>query len=195
MGGCGMSSLTSGLSGGMIGGSSEGTQVSKVSEDQLLDAAISSEPNATSSTTPSDVDGGCPRLRIAPHDSYITFYQAGHVGDAMAVTQRGEITKTARECQVEPGRVVVKYGFSGRVLLGPKGQAGALSLPVAVVVNDSKRARIATERVKVDVNMGMDKPISYFSAVHTVTFPIPEGSRPGEFELIVGFDSRADGAG
>jgi hypothetical protein len=41
----------------------------------------------------------------------------------------------------------------------------------------------------------MDKPISYFSAVHTVTFPVAEGSRPGEFELIIGFDSKASGSG
>jgi hypothetical protein len=28
-----------------------------------------------------------------------------------------------------------------------------------------------------------------------VTFPIPEGSRPGEFELVVGFDSKVAGSG
>jgi hypothetical protein len=189
-----MSSLTSGLGGGMFGSSSN-SQVSTVSEDQLLDAAKSSDPNATSSTTVGEVDAGCPRLTIAPHDSYITFYERGHVGDALSVTQRGEITKTARECQIEPGRVVVKYGFSGRVLLGPKGQAGGLTLPVVVVVRDSKRDNVATDSVKVDVNVGLDKPISYFSAVHTVTFPVPEGSRPGEFELVVGFDGRATGSG
>ena len=30
----------------------------------------------------------------------------------------------ARECQLYPDRVVVKYGFAGRVLLGPKGHPG-----------------------------------------------------------------------
>jgi hypothetical protein len=28
-----------------------------------------------------------------------------------------------------------------------------------------------------------------------MTFQIPEGSRPGEFELVVGFDSKASGSG
>jgi hypothetical protein len=196
LGGCGMSSLTSGIGGGMFGGgSSQSTEVSSVSEDQLLAAAKSSDPNATSSTTVGEVEAGCPRFTVAPHDNYITFYQQGHVGDGLSVTQRGEITKTARECQVEPGRVVVKYGFSGRVLLGPKGQAGNITLPVTVKVTDSKREQIASDSVKVDVNVGLDKPIAYFSAVHTVTFPIPEGSRPGEFELVVGFDSKAAGSG
>jgi hypothetical protein len=195
LGGCGMASLTSGLGGGMFGGSSQTSQVSTVSENQLLDAAKSSDPNATGSTIVGEVDAGCPRLTIAPHDNYITFYEMGHVGDALSVAQRGEITKTARECQVEPGRVTVKYGFSGRVLLGPKGQPGNVTLPVTVAVNDAKRTRIAFDNVKVDVGVGLDKPISYFSAVRTVTFPIPEGSRPGEFELVVGFDSKAPGSG
>lgn len=190
-----MSSLTSGLGGGMFGSGSSDPQVSAVSEDQLLDAAKSSDSNATGSTNVGEIDAGCPRLRIAPHDNYITFYEQGHVGDALSVTQRGEITKTARECHVEAGRVVVKYGFSGRVLLGPKGQAGGLSLPIVVVVHDSKQQRVATDTVKVDVNIGADKPISYFSAVHTVSFPVPEGSRPGEFELVIGFDSRPSGSG
>jgi hypothetical protein len=195
LGGCGMSSLTSGLGGGMFGSGSSNSQVSSVSEDQLLDAAKSSDSNATGSTNVGEIDAGCPRLRIAPHDNYITYYEQGHVGDALSVTQRGEITKTARECHIEPGRVVVKYGFSGRVLLGPKGQAGALTLPVLVIVNDSKRDRVATDNLKVNVNIGSDKPISYFSAVHTVSFAVPEGSRPGEFELIIGFDPGASGSG
>jgi hypothetical protein len=176
-------------------GSSSSSQATNVSEDQLLDAAKSSDSTATGSTALGEIDAGCPRLTIAPHDNYITFYEQGHVGDALSVAQRGEITRTARECQVEPGRVTVKYGFSGRVLLGPKGQPGNVVLPITVSVNDATRTRIAMDNVKVDVGVGLDKPISYFSAVRTVTFPIPEGTRPGEFELVVGFDSRAPGSG
>lgn len=195
LGGCGMSSLTSGLGGGMFGGSSGNSEVSTVSEAQLLDAAKSGDPSATGSTFVGDIDAGCPRLVIAPHDNYITFYEVGHVGDALAVAQRGEITKTARECQVEPGRVTVKYGFSGRVLLGPKGQPGSVTLPIMVAVNDGKRTRIQTDSVKIDVNVGLDKPISYFSTVRTITFPVAEGARPGEYQLTVGFDSKAPSSG
>lgn len=195
LGGCGMSSLTSGLGGGMFGGSSGNSEVSTVSEAQLLDAAKSGDPSATGSTFAGDIDAGCPRLVIAPHDNYITFYEVGHVGDALAVAQRGEITKTARECQVEPGRVTVKYGFSGRVLLGPKGQPGSVTLPIMVAVNDGKRTRIQTDSVKIDVSVGLDKPISYFSTVRTISFPVAEGARPGEYQLTVGFDSKAPSSG
>lgn len=193
--GCGMSSLTSGLGGGMFGGSSSKTDVAAVSEQQLLNAAKANDPNSTGSTSVGEIAGGCPRFVVAPRDNNITFYEPGHAGDGLSIMHRGEITKTARECQVEPGRVTVKYGFSGRVLLGPKGKAGNITLPLNVSVNDSKRAKIAQDVVKVDVAVGADKPIGYFSAVRTVTFAVPEGSRPGEFEVMVGFDNKAAGAG
>ncbi len=187
-----MSSLTSGFGGGMFGGNSEAT---KVSEDQLLAAAKTNDPNATGSTAIGSVAAGCPRFVVAPRDNHITFYEAGRSGDGLAIMHRGEITKTARECQVEPGRVTVRYGLSGRVLLGPKGKPGNIALPMNVVVNDSKRAPVASDKLSVDVAIALDKPIGYFSAVRTVTFNIPEGSRAGEFELVVGFDSKAAGAG
>jgi hypothetical protein len=195
LGGCGMSSLTSGLGGGMFGGSAPKAETASVSEDQLLAAAKANDPNATGSTAVGEIAAGCPRFAVAPRDNNITFYEAGRSGDGLAIMHRGEITKTARECQIEPGRVIVKYGFSGRVLLGPKGKPGNITLPLNVVVNDSKREKVAMDVVKVDVAVGTDKPIGYFSAVRIVTFAVPEGSRPGEFEVIVGFDNKVAGAG
>jgi hypothetical protein len=108
---------------------------------------------------------------------------------------RGELTKTARECTVEPGRVTVKYGFSGRVLLGPRGKSGPVQLPVNVFVTDAKREKISTEAAKVDTTVAVENPIGYFSAVRTVTIQVPEGARPGEFEVFVGFDRNAPNAG
>jgi hypothetical protein len=191
-----MSSLTSGIGGGMFGSSSSKPELANVSEDQLLAAAKSGDPNATGSTSIGEIAGGCPRFTVASRDKNVTFYEPGRAGDGLAIVHRGEITKTARECVVEPGgRVTVKYGFSGRVLLGPKGKGGIVSLPVNVAVNDSKRAAVATDAVKVDVPVAVENPIGYFSAVRTVTFDVPEGSRPGEFEIVVGFDNKAAGAG
>lgn len=192
--GCGMSSLTSGLGGGMFGGSSSNDSAA-VSEDQLLAAAKSNGPSSTGSTTVGEVSTGCPKFVVAQRDGNITLYEQGRSGDGLAIIHRGEITKTARECYVEPGRVTVKYGFSGRVLLGPKGKPGSVMLPVNIQVTDAKRERIAGDNVTVDAVVGLDKPIGYFSTVRTVTFDIPEGSRAGDFEMMVGFDNKVAGAG
>jgi len=192
--GCGMSSLTSGLGGGMFGSSSgAGTQAATVSEEQLLSAA-KGDHGATGATG-IDTAHGCPRFIVWPRDNHVTIYETGRVGDGLAVMHRGEITKTARECQFDSGRVAVKYGFSGRVLLGPRGQAGTVTLPVNVFVTDARRERIAQDSMKVDVAVAVDRPIGYFSVVRTVTFAIPEGTRPAEYEVFVGFDRNLPNAG
>ena len=189
-----MSSLTSGIGGGLFGSKKSTTaDVGSVSQDELLAAA------KTDSGTLAGIGGGvahgCPRFQVWSRDGYVTIYEAGHVGDALSVMHRGEITKTARECNIEPGRVTVKYGFSGRVLLGPKGKSGRVSLPLYVFVTDAKRDKITTEKIKIDVDIALEKPIGYFSIVRSVTFPMPEGSRPAEYEVNVGFDRNTPGAG
>jgi hypothetical protein len=191
--GCGISSLTSGLGSSVFGSSStQSTPQPGVSEEQLLSAA---KQDAGSSAPVGEVAHGCPRLTVSPHGGHLTIYENGRAGDGLAIMHRGEITKTARECQIEPGRVTVRYGFSGRVLLGPRGQAGTVRLPVNVMVTDAKRAKITGDTVSVDATVAVDNPIAYFSTVRTITFDIPEGTRPGEFEVFVGFDQNAQGAG
>lgn len=193
--GCGLSSLTSGIGGGILGGTPDpATPVKSVTEEQLLSAAKADE-GANAPQIAGDIAHGCPRFIVWPRDNNITIFEAGRVGEGLAIQHRGEITKTARECQIEPGRVTVKYGFSGRVLLGPRGKTGTITLPLNVYVTDSKREKITTSQIKVDLAVAVENPIGYFSAVNVITFPIPEGSRPGEFEVFVGFDRSVPNAG
>ena len=191
-GGCGMASITSGIGGGMFGGGSASKTGDKsLTQDNMLSAAKANAPMAVGG----DLAGGCPRFAVWPRDHHVTIYEAGKVGDGLAVVHRGEITQTARECQLQGNRVTVKYGFSGRVLLGPRGQPGQVALPVNIFVTDAKRARISNEKATVDVAVSLDKPIGYFSAVRTISFDVPAGARAGEFEVFVGFDQSAPGAG
>ncbi len=193
--GCGLSSITSGLGTSVFGSSSSQTEPAPgVSEEQLLSAAKADEGVITSPVV-GEIAHGCPRLSVSPRGSHLTIYEEGRVGDGLAIMHRGEITKTARECHIEPGRVTVKYGFSGRVLLGPRGKSGNLTFPISVRVTDAKREQITTDKMQVAAAVAVDNPIGYFSAVRSVTFDIPEGTRPGEFVVFVGFDQAAPGAG
>ena len=193
--GCGLSSVTSGLGSSIFGGSATtaNAEPQGVSEDQLLAAAKASD--GTVSAMPGESSPGCPRFVVWPRDNNLTIYESGRVGDGLAIVHRGEITKTARECYVEPGRVTVRYGFSGRVLLGPRGKSGPVTFPVNVFVTDAKREKVASDRLKVDTIVAVENPIGYFSAVRTVTFNIPEGSRAGEYEVFVGFERNTPNAG
>lgn len=194
LGGCGVSSLTSGFgSSSMFGGGGNqtaGAGAGGVSEAQLLAEAKSGETG-----TVGEISAGCPRFVVWPRDNNVTVYQPGRVGDGLSIMHRAEITKTARECYVEQGRVTVRYGFSGRVLLGPKGVSGPVRFPVNVFVTDAKREKIKTEKLEVASSVAVENPIGYFSAVQSVTFDVPEGARAGEFEVYVGFERNVPNSG
>ncbi len=190
LGGCGLSSLTSGIGSSVFGNSDSNKQaeVQSVTEEQLLSAAKADGPDTGPITTTGAVAHGCPKVSVPTSDRDLTIYEQGRAGDGLAIMHRGEITKTARECIIEPGKVTVKYGFSGKVLLGPKGKPGPVSLPVRVAVVDANRAQVVGDKVQVNVNMSLEKPIGYFSIVRIIAFNVSEGARPGEYQISLAFD-------
>ncbi len=189
-----MSSLTSGIGGSVFGSSATSkVETGGVSNESLLTAAKSEQRDGVAASA--DMAGGCPRFSVWSRDGQVTIYEPGRTGDGLAVLHRGEITKTARECSQDGNRITIKYGFSGKVLLGPRGKTGNVQLPLTVFVTDAKRERVTQEAVRIEVPVALDKPIGYFSAVREVTFAVPEGARPGEFEVHVGFDRNIPGAG
>ena len=193
LGGCGMSSVTSGLGSSILGGGSASAEPTGVTERDLI-AAAKAGGDSQLAFAGTDSQPGCPRFLTWPRDSHLTIYEPGRVGDGLAIMHRGEITKTARECHVNGNQVTVRYGFSGRILLGPRGNSGPISLPINVFVTDSKRERIASDQLRVDASVAVENPIGYFSAVRTVTFEVPYGARAGEFEVYVGFDRNTPNA-
>jgi hypothetical protein len=77
------------------------------------------------------------------------------------------------------------------VLLGPAGQTARVTLPIKVFVHDANRQRLSSEDMSIDVDVSVENPIGYFSQVRTVSFAIPQGTRPGEYEVLVGFENAA----
>ena len=201
VGGCGVSTLTSTFSGGgggIFGGGNKTAEQApqptqqKVSEGNLLTAAQNDAGSQVGAGGQSDE---CPTVSIPPGDSNITFTAKGGNNDALAVMHRGEITKTARECAPSlSGGLSVRFGFAGRVLLGPQGKPGTVNLPVKVTVMDAGRTTLKTEAVKVPVTITPDQTAGYFSVTREVVVPIPQGANPRSYRILISFDRRAPGA-
>jgi hypothetical protein len=138
--GCAVSRLSNPFKSG-----SEDASASAVTPDRLLETA--------KADTGTDLPGGssshCPQVVAWPRDRLLTIYQPDHVGDANSIVHRGEISKLARECQLYSDRVIVKYGFAGRVLLGPKGGPGTVTLGVSVRVAGAQQNTLATDKMSV----------------------------------------------
>lgn len=163
-----------------------------VNEARLLEAARTDAGGGVSIET---AFTGCPKFSIWPRDRLLTVYDVGRVGDGLAIQYRGEITKTARECQIQPNQVSIKYGFAGRVLLGPRGRPGPVRMPVKIHLTDNNRNIISTQNMTVDVTIPNDNPVGYFSAVNNVAFDVAPGVAAGDYQLFIAFDRSAPGTG
>lgn len=189
--GCSLGSVPSfGDLGGSVFGSSEKkkevtTSEKLLSEDRLLAEA---KQEVTALSQDAKQASLCTKFRIWDAERFLTVYDVGRYGDGLAVRYRGELTKAARECVLQPGTAHVKVGFAGRVLLGPKGQAGQVNLPLHIYLTDKKGKILKNIKISVPVAIENGKPIGYFSMVKKIDIPLTEGRSGKDFRLFVGFD-------
>jgi hypothetical protein len=174
-----------------FGTGSPDTSASAVTEDRLLETAKAD----SGSDMPGGLSAHCPQVVAWPRDRLLTIYQPDHVGDNLAVIHRGEITKMARECQIYSDRVVVRYGFAGRVLLGPKGAPGTVNMPVSIRVAGTDQKTLATDKMTVATTVPQGDPVGYFSMVREIAFPLQVGTRPEDYKVFVAFERTQPGAG
>jgi hypothetical protein len=159
---------------------------SNVTEDKLLETAKADSAD----TLPGGMSPHCPQVVAWPNDRLLTVYEPGHNGDILWVIHRGEITKLSRDCQIYSDRVIVKYGFAGRVLLGPKGKPGTVTMPVKIRAAGADKRTLATDKMTVSVTVPQNDPVGYFSMVREMSFPIQVGTRPEDYKIFVAFDKK-----
>ncbi len=192
---CGISQITSGLGGGVFGSSEDEPQEAdwsaSITEEGMLEAARSDSSGRIDASGPAS---GCPRFKIWPADRHVTVYEPGRVGERLAMRHRGSITKVARECEIDGQRVSVKYGFAGRVLMGPRGEDGLVDVPVNLYLTRADGSRIRSERLTVEVELRRENPVDYFSVVRTISFEAEPGTAPSSYKLFVAFDREIPGA-
>lgn len=155
--------------------------------ETLPESQVAAAP-VTDAATAISADGkslNCPQVVAWPNERLRTLYQSGHDGDQMYVINRAEITKLSRECRVVGGQVVVKYGFAGRVLLGPKGKPGRVSMPVTVRAAGPSKQTLATDKMKVSATVPAGNPVGYFSMVRQMSLPVQYGTRLEDYKIFV----------
>jgi hypothetical protein len=145
-------------------------------------------PPAAATETP-EID--CPGVEIRQGAS--TFQQSGadNGSTALSLRYQANFIRFARECALRAGNVVMRVGVEGRVILGPAGAPGPLSLPVrlAVVKEGLEPKVIWTKFAMVPVVMPPGQPNVLFTHVEEeVSFPNPPGSELDAYVVYVGFD-------
>jgi len=145
-------------------------------------------PEAGPTESP-DID--CPGVEIRQGAS--TFQQTGADtgSSALSLRYQANFVRFARECALRAGNVVMKVGVEGRVILGPAGTPGSVTLPVrlAVVKEGLEPQTVWTKFYMVPVALPPGQPNVLFTHVEEeVSFPNPPGNELDKYVVYVGFD-------
>ncbi len=188
LGACGVSQLTEPLQRGLFGG--DKPQANQQSQQATASAGGYGAPQGSGfNTTLASTSLGCPVFEINPDSRTITYSAPGGGNDPQSVMHRGEIVEVARECGASATGVAVKYGFSGRVLLGPRGKAGSITLPATLTVLNQANAVVQSQKIRVVVNVPGGSTAGVFSEVKEVDIPIPAGYSAKNYKIYIGFDT------
>jgi len=179
------------------------------SSDALLDAKPSPTTTASSSFTdrfsnfvlgtpmkaagegpaPDEID--CPTVEVRQGAS--TFSQSGPDTGSAALSLRYQANfgRTARECTLRAGKVTIRVGVQGRVVLGPAGAPGEVALPVrfAVVKEGLEPKTIWTKFYSVPVTLPPGQTnVPFLHVEEDMTVPMPPGREFDQYVIYVGFD-------
>ena len=112
-------------------GACAGVSEKNVVESSAIVSAPAKDPAAVDFAKK---DTYCPPVQVRSGTSTLEVYERGHERDQNYVRYLASIGQTARECTLVGDTLTIKVGVAGRVVAGPKGSAGNITLPIRIAV-------------------------------------------------------------
>jgi hypothetical protein len=138
---------------------------------------------------PDEID--CPNVEV--RQGAATFSQSGPDTGSAALSLRYQANfgRTARECTLRAGKVTMRVGVQGRVIVGPAGATGEVALPVrfAIVKEGVEPKTIWTKFYSVPVTLPPGQTnVPFLHVEEDMTVPMPPGREFDQYVIYVGFD-------
>jgi hypothetical protein len=146
--------------------------------------AIDAGGSATA-PTPAVIQATCPQLYIKDDGAVYRTYAKGAKDDPSQIILQASLADTTRQCVQSDTTLTVNVVVQGRVVSGPAGGAGAITLPIRVTATDNDKT-LFTEVTAFPVTMQPGAGATQF--IFTKAVPINGGA--GDFaKVYVGFDT------
>jgi hypothetical protein len=134
----------------------------------------------------------CPITEVRAGTAHYIFYAPDLAPEPRNVQFQGTLTRTARECEFGQNSVRIKFGFAGRVLVGPKGGSGDVTLPVRAIFSYREGEVAWTKLYNIPVNIPPNERSTFFMFVEEdFEYTVPLGNRLSDYALFIGFDGDA----
>lgn len=139
-------------------------------------------------------DVECPYIQIREGASTLIINGPGD-NAAMSLKYQGTFERAARQCAVVAGQMVMKVGVEGRIVLGPLGAPGEISVPLRIAVVDEKPSSsktIVTRLIPIPVMIASADDNPTFTHVEdNLSFPLPSSGELENYVVYIGFDPLA----
>jgi len=130
----------------------------------------------------------CPPIKVRAGGEALFKYTNNARPNPRELTYQAVIDKQSRNCVVSNGKIAIRMGVVGRLLLGPVGNLQTAELPIRFAVERDGET-IFTEAYRVPVAIPASQQSAEFvKVVENVEIPYLGGE---QITIWVGFDSRA----
>lgn len=136
----------------------------------------------------------CPEVDVLDGASAFRVYGPGGRSNA-DVRYQYSMGDVARECSVRDGRIAIKVGVEGRVLVGPMGSGGSFTVPVRIAIKrESDQKALASTLYRAPVTVASGETQGAFTIVSgELVAPYAKENSPDDYTIVVGFDQQGAG--
>lgn len=156
---------------------------------QLQNASASqTEINQTANAILPAIATECPPIKVRVGGEALFKYANNSRPDPRQLNYQAVIDKQSRNCVVSNGKITVKMGVVGRLLLGPAGNVQTAELPIRFAIERDGVA-IYSEAYQIPVSIPpSSQSADFVKVVENVEIPYLGGE---QITIWVGFDPRA----
>jgi hypothetical protein len=182
--------------GGFMSSKSEGTTSSgSVPFGDRISSLFSSTappPASQVPVTPTTDNFDCPRIDIRQGASTLLINSSESEANALGLRYQGSFVRAARECRVSGSNVTIKIGVQGRVILGPAGGPGQVTIPLRyALLNETltESKPLWSKLYIIPVTVPPQTPnVAWTNISEDLTVPIPPPAELENWVIYIGFD-------
>lgn len=142
-------------------------------------------PTAAAGATPAYVSGKCPQVVIRDEGSVYRTYAKGAKDDPNQLTYQASLAQGTRQCTSNGTNLGITVAVQGRLVAGPMGGSGKVTLPIRVTVMDNETS-LYSELVNYEVDIPAGQSATQF--LFTDNRISVAGGAGGFTSVYVGFE-------
>jgi hypothetical protein len=131
----------------------------------------------------SELRAYCPSISLREGTSFFNTYQKGGENDPAKIVYQASISDVTRSCTQADGKLILNVAVAGKVVPGPAGKAGSMTMPIRIAVVRGDEV-LYSELHKHPVTVGTDSTQWLFNDPN-VSIPIPQERN---IQVFAGYD-------